>query len=256
MSASNKVLLVGDDQATLKPLEKLVTAKKYAVDSVASGEEALWRFDDDDYDAVFTDLDLRGMSGLELAEEIKARQPATPVVILSQTDSKAMSSRAKNVGAAVWLTSQTQKQMSSGVDSMLKAAATAMAARPTKAKASQSTTIALARVRNVLLFIFAPFIALGYIITFPLVGLGALIWFAANAIQKRRDQQAQPAQARAVAAPPAQGILKTGGMLIAVIVIGILYGIVGPVFGVLLVLYFAFEAWGRLGAKAIKARET
>jgi len=55
---------------------------------------------------------------------------------------------------------------------------------------------------------------------------------------------------------PGQSILKTGGMLIAAMLIGVAYGIAGPVFGVLLVLYFAFEAWGRLGAKAIKAKET
>jgi hypothetical protein len=139
---------------------------------------------------------------------------------------------------------------------VLKAAATAAAVRPKKPKTSQTTTIFLDRVRNMLLFIFAPFIALGYIITFPLVGLGALIWFAAKAIQGGREAKLRPAEARVVAAPSAQGLLKTGGMLIASIAIGICYGVVGPVFGILLVLYFAFEAWGRLGAKALKARET
>ena len=258
MTVSRKVLFVGDDKVTQATLEKVAAGKNYAVDTVASGEDALWQFDDGEYDAVFTDLNLRGISGLEVAEGLHTRQAAVPVVILSAIDSKVDRERAQGAGATeFWLKSQTDNQLAAGVDRVLQAAEIAASQRPEKPKKSQTATILLDRVRGILVFVLAPFVALAYIITFPLIGLGALIWFAVTAIQ-RRPAAAEPAQAPAVAgaaAGPAPGILKAVGMLIAVIVLGVCYGIIGPVFGLLLVIYFGFEAWGRVGAKAISARE-
>src|ERR1035441_4204916 len=259
MTEPRKVLLVGDDQVVRKTLEQIFASKKYAVDAVESGEDAIWKFADDEYDAVLTALDLRGMTGLEVAEDIHGRQSSVPVVVLSATDSKSDRERAAAAGAIeFWAKSQSQEQLTAAVNRVLEVAESAAATRPGKPKEVQTATIFLARIRNILLFVFAPFFALGYIITFPLVGLGALVWFAVKAV-RRTPAEPQAAQIRAAkdtAARPAQGILKTGGMLIAVIVIGVCYGVIGPIFGFLLVIYYAFEAWGRLGAKAIKAGET
>ena len=43
--------------------------------------------------------------------------------------------------------------------------------------------------------------------------------------------------------------------LLGAVVVGIAYGIAGPILGIAIVIWFAFDAWGKLGAKAIKARE-
>jgi CheY-like chemotaxis protein len=259
MTESRKVLLVGDDQVVRKTLEQIFAAEKYAVDAVASGEDAVWKFADDEYDAVLTELDLRGMSGLEVAEEIRGRQPLLPVVILSATDSESDRKRAAAAGVTeFWSKSQPQKQLMAAVNRVLQVAEAAAAKRPAKLKKAQTATIFLERIRNILLFLFAPFFALGYIITFPLFGLGALGWFALKAARRGPEAKLRPVEATKAApaaAPPAQGIFKTIGMLIAVILISLTYGVIGPVFGFILVVWFAFEAWGRLGAKAIKAGE-
>jgi CheY-like chemotaxis protein len=259
MTESRKVLLVGDDQVVRKTLEQIFASKKYAVDSVKSGEDAIWKFTDDEYDAVLTDFNLRGMTGLEVAEEVHGREPSVPVVILAATDSKPDHERAAAAGAIeFWPKSQSQEQLTAAVNRLLEVAESAAATRPGKPKKVQTTTIFLARIRNILLFVFAPFFALGYIITFPLIGLGALGWLAIKAIRRGPEAKLQPVEATKAAPaakPAAQGIFKTIGMLIAVILIGLTYGVIGPVFGFILVVWFAFEAWGRLGAKAIKAEE-
>src|ERR1039458_4871004 len=259
MTEPRKVLLVGDDQVVRKTLEQIFASKKYAVDAVESGEDAIWKFADDEYDAVLTALDLRGMTGLEVAEEIHGRQSSVPVVVLSATDSKSDRERAAAAGAIeFWAKSQSQEQLTAAVNRVLEVAESAAATRPGKPKEVQTATIFLARIRNILLFVFAPFFALGYIITFPLVGLGALVWFAVKAVRRSPETKLLPveaAKAAPAAAPPAQGIFKTIGMLIAAILIGLTYGVIGPAFGFILVVWFAFEAWGRLGAKAIKAGE-
>lgn len=255
MTVSRKVLLVGDDKATLGALEKLAVSKAYAVETVAGGEDALWLFDDGEHETVFTDLDLRGISGVEVAEGIRARHPDMPVVVFSARDSRPDRERVEAAGAEFWLKSQTHDQLAPAVARVLQAAEAAAKARPGRPKTSQSAALVLERLRNVLLFVLAPIIALGYIIAFPIIGFGALVWLAKQAFEKK-SAEAQPAEAQAGAAASPQGWLKTAGMLVVALVLGVFYGIIGPVFGFLLVIYFAFEAWGRLGAKAIKATET
>ena len=203
-----------------------------------------------------TDLDLRGISGLEVAREIHDRQPSVPVVVLGAADTKLDRDRATAAGAAeFWSKTQSQKQFTVTINRVIQAAKASSATRSQKPKKTQTATIFLARIRNILLFIFAPFFALGYIIIFPLVGLGALGWLAIKAARRTPEENTQPTEV-AGAEPRALGIFKTVGMLIAVAFIGLAFGVIGPVFGFILVVCFAFEAWGRLGAKAIKASET
>jgi hypothetical protein len=54
-------------------------------------------------------------------------------------------------------------------------------------------------VRNVALFLAAPFVGLLYALAMPLVGLGALVWFAAKAVAKKAP--ALKAAAATLAAP-------------------------------------------------------
>ena len=51
------------------------------MDSVSSAEEALAIFVPEMHDAVLTDNRMPGMTGLEMAQRIKARSPATPVIM-------------------------------------------------------------------------------------------------------------------------------------------------------------------------------
>ena len=57
----------------------------------------------ENYDAVFTDLRMPGMNGLEVAERIKARQPWTPVVIVTGYGSRTSEERARAAGVSDFL---------------------------------------------------------------------------------------------------------------------------------------------------------
>src|ERR1019366_9375251 len=100
MSNARKILLVDDDPIVRKNFEQALTDRGYAVTPATSGEEALWKFSHGTYDAVFTDIPLRGMSGLEVTEEIHARQPGLPVVIITGDGSAASQERAAAAGVA------------------------------------------------------------------------------------------------------------------------------------------------------------
>lgn len=83
MSALRKVLVVDDDPVVGKSFDRVLSAKGYIVVTAENGAAALERLAKEEYDAVYTDIKMPGMSGLEVAEKVKARRPWTPVVIVT-----------------------------------------------------------------------------------------------------------------------------------------------------------------------------
>lgn len=78
-----RILLVEDDPACQTATLFLLRHLGHAVDAADKAEEGLARFDPELHDLVVTDNRMPGMSGVELAAQLKGRSPATPVVIYS-----------------------------------------------------------------------------------------------------------------------------------------------------------------------------
>lgn len=77
-------LLVVDDEATVRDLLcDILTCGGYEVTPAGSGAEALALFDASDFDAVFTDIGMPGMSGWELAHAIRERCPSLPLGVIT-----------------------------------------------------------------------------------------------------------------------------------------------------------------------------
>jgi hypothetical protein len=68
------------------------------------------------------------------------------------------------------------------------------------------------RAKNVALFFLAPFIGLAYLIAFPVIGFGMLVWVAAKAVMK--SEKARPV-AMAIAAPAIALSFVTIGPIVA-----------------------------------------
>ena len=100
MTALRKILVVDDDPAVCKSFDRVLTNKGYAVITAESGEEALRKLNEEKYDLVYTDIRMPGMSGLEVAENVKARRPWTPVVIITGYGTDAAEARAKAAGVS------------------------------------------------------------------------------------------------------------------------------------------------------------
>jgi len=81
---AQSVILCVDDEAIPLTLRKRVLEKfGYKVIAAASGAEALQILEAQPVDLVLTDLLMPGLSGTDLAREIKQRQPRLPVVLFS-----------------------------------------------------------------------------------------------------------------------------------------------------------------------------
>lgn len=257
MNVSRKVLIVADDAAVAKSLEQAVSGKGCVAETSPGGEDALWKIDNNGYAAVFTDMELRGMSGLELAEEVYARRLRVAFAIVTASDPKTLQQRAAAAGvAAVLRKPLSAQQLTDLADQVLKTAEAVAPPKIPEAKVARASPMTLfaARLRNIILFLLAPVLGLVYILLFPVIGLGAFVWFGVKMLTEKREIAEKAGPPLPAAAKP--GVLKTIVMLLGVVVVGVAYGIVGPILGIVGLIWFAFEAWGKLGAKALKAGET
>jgi len=103
MTPLKKVLVVDDDPVVGRSFERVLSGKGYAVITARDGEEALHKLDAEAYDVVFTDIRMPGMSGLEVAERVKASQPWLPVVIVTGYGTEENEARAEAAGVTEFL---------------------------------------------------------------------------------------------------------------------------------------------------------
>lgn len=84
MAEAKSVILCVDDEAIPLTLRKSVLEKSgFAVIPASSGAEALAIIETQPVDLVLTDLLMPGLSGTDLARQIKQRRPELPVVLYS-----------------------------------------------------------------------------------------------------------------------------------------------------------------------------
>jgi CheY-like chemotaxis protein len=233
MNASRRVLVVDDDPAVRKSFDRVLSGKGYAVITAENGEEALRKLNEEKYDLVYTDIRMPGISGLEVAEQIKARKPWTPVVIITGYGTDAAEARAKAAGVASFVHKPLSPEMIEGSARDALAAPTAQVLALPVAHEVPVTEPAAAgsALNNILLFFAAPFIGLAYIIALPVVGLAVLAVLAGRAAAKY-----EAVRTAAVA-------LKDVGMTIAAPMLGLVYVLIFPVIGL------AVLAW--LGGRAV-----
>jgi CheY-like chemotaxis protein len=242
MNAMKKVLVVDDDPVIGKSFERVLSGKGYAVVHADSGEEALRKLAAADYDAVFTDIRMPGMDGLEVAERVRAQRPWLPVVIITGYGSEENEARAKAAGVREFLRKPLSPDM---IESSVEAAvapAAAIEAAPAAIPGAIPGTIPGAAVphgvgvfaKNVALFFAAPFVALAYIALFPLIGLAMLARTAAQAWRRRH-----PTPSRALM------VGKNLALFVAAPFVGLAYVALFPLIGLVMLARTAVQAWRR-----------
>jgi len=80
------ILIVEDDQETGRMLKDSLEHKKYRVEWQTHGERALMLFQAKKYDLCLIEVKLPGMSGLDLAKEIRKSDYVTPLLFMSEKD--------------------------------------------------------------------------------------------------------------------------------------------------------------------------
>ena len=82
---SPRILLVDDDTALLEALPHMIALRIHGVrvDTSDSASRALELIQDHDYDAVVSDIKMRGMDGLELLAQLQVLRPEVPTMLIT-----------------------------------------------------------------------------------------------------------------------------------------------------------------------------
>lgn len=78
-----KILCVDDEAIILDSFRKILVLDGYCVDTVETGQEALYLVQKNHYDFVFTDLKMPAMSGEDVTKSVKHLRPDIDVIIIT-----------------------------------------------------------------------------------------------------------------------------------------------------------------------------
>jgi CheY-like chemotaxis protein len=81
-----KILWVDDEIDLLKPHILFLEKKNYSVTTCNNGRDAIDLFGETNFDIVFLDENMPGMSGLETLAEIKEKKSTTPVIMITKSE--------------------------------------------------------------------------------------------------------------------------------------------------------------------------
>src|SRR5438874_3282700 len=81
-SSEARILVIEDDTAMAESLERLLT-EHYRVETAATAEEGLARAERREFDVVVTDLQMPGISGLDVIKALHPAKPHLPIVLMT-----------------------------------------------------------------------------------------------------------------------------------------------------------------------------
>jgi CheY-like chemotaxis protein len=241
MTAVRKVLVVDDDPVVGKSFNRVLSQDKgYIVITAHNAAEALERMREQEYDLVVTDIKMPGMDGVELAEEVRARRPWTPVVIVTGYGSLANEQRAHAAGVSAFVRKPLSPEMIEETAVYARHVTEAPVAPviqiAPKEQAIEAPAPEQHRARNVALFLASPFIGLAYALALPMVGVAMLAWQGGKAFSRN---------AAAMAA------IRSVAMLAVAPFIGLAFALLLPIVGLAMLawtgapaLWHAFSARG------------
>ncbi len=83
-------LVVEDDPAIRRLVEKLLARNEIGIDSVSDGHSAMERLRNRHYSVVLLDLMVPGINGFEIIDEMKRLKIRTPVAVVSAVSQQAL----------------------------------------------------------------------------------------------------------------------------------------------------------------------
>lgn len=81
-----EILWIDDEIDLLKPHILFLEQKQYKVTTCSNGTDAVEMIEEQDFDIVFLDENMPGLSGLETLSEIKEKKPNLPVIMITKSE--------------------------------------------------------------------------------------------------------------------------------------------------------------------------
>jgi DNA-binding NtrC family response regulator len=97
--AKPRILIVDDDQGTLASLSRAFALEGYTAVTASSAARGLEKLEEEDVDAILSDVVMPEMDGLEFLARARARAPEVPVILMSGQASLETAVKATRLGA-------------------------------------------------------------------------------------------------------------------------------------------------------------
>ncbi len=99
----SKVLVVDDNQSICLSLAAILESNGHEIETALSGEEAKVFLANDSFDVVITDISMRGITGIELLDDVQRANPDTCVLIMTGDPTIETATKALHGGAFDYL---------------------------------------------------------------------------------------------------------------------------------------------------------
>ncbi len=96
---AHRALVIDDDKATLDLMEFQLKAEGFRVTMAENGQQGLKFIEDDEFDIILTDLQLPGISGIEIVKRSKELSPETEIIMVTGYGSTEKAIEATKAGA-------------------------------------------------------------------------------------------------------------------------------------------------------------
>ena len=110
MTEQKRILVVDDDDAMREMVASLLQDEGFAAHGVGSADAALDWLQDEEADAVVSDIRMPGRSGLDLVGELHALRPETPVILMTAFGSIDSAVEAMRAGAFDYITKPFKRE--------------------------------------------------------------------------------------------------------------------------------------------------
>jgi len=102
-ASSHRILIVDDEQDLRIIFKRFLEVDGYDCEIVGSAEEALDQLTREVFSLVITDINMPGMSGIDLLREIRRRYPEVAVLVISAVDDRKVAVKALELGAFAYM---------------------------------------------------------------------------------------------------------------------------------------------------------
>jgi two-component system copper resistance phosphate regulon response regulator CusR len=82
-----RILIVEDDEKIASFIKKGLQEESYSVDITENGYEAIYLIETNKYDVILLDLMIHGLGGMDVCKNIRDKNIATPIIMLTAKDS-------------------------------------------------------------------------------------------------------------------------------------------------------------------------
>ena len=103
MNAQAVVAVLDDEPELRKALRRLLAPKGFRVAEYESGDEFLTTLGSYPVDCILLDLQMPGLNGFEVLENLRTHQISVPVIVITAHDEPGTAERVRSLGAFAYL---------------------------------------------------------------------------------------------------------------------------------------------------------